>query len=188
MTKSYLTSQIEEVTGATPFTSVVGIPVYTADEYNKAMAERRMEKAVAEANGKKVSSSKIKLNKNGTVAATKVRPMLMNDEMFYSNRIRFVDSEIDGVKKRRLELVDDYHACKDQASGNVYTNNILVKVIEHTKKGKEDIYTLVEQKHIGVQEFINEFKELLSVDDMQTIVGNLVVPEVTQAKKSKLDF
>lgn len=187
--KSYLVKEAEAVSGSKPFVSVAGIPVYSSEEYNKAIRERKLEQAVLEVDGKKHNRSSAKFNKDGSVASSRPRPMIMNDEMFYSNRIRFVQEETDKGEVTYLHLCDDYRACKEQNSGNVYTNNVPVKVISHkqNKKG-EDIYTLEKEISVSVETFVNEFKELLSVKDMQTIAENLVVPQVKAAKRSKLNF
>ena len=105
---------------------------------------------------------------------------------FFENRYRKVEivktslnektKKEETVKDVYYEVVTDYRACKEQASGRVYTTTIHVYQIGAKKdsKGNADLF-LIGQRNISDADFINEFKGKLNKESMAKIlklIGN----------------
>ena len=92
------------------------------------------------------------------------------------------------VKDVYYEVVTDYRACKEQASGRVYTTTIHVYQIGSKKdsKGNADLF-LIGQRNISDTEFINEFKGKLNKESMVKIF-KLIGNNPTEQVEDTLEF
>ena len=92
------------------------------------------------------------------------------------------------VKDVYYEVVTDYRACKEQASGRVYTTTIHVYQIGAKKdsKGNADLF-LIGQRNISDTDFINEFKGKLNKESMVKIL-KLIGNNQTEQVEDTLEF
>ncbi len=92
------------------------------------------------------------------------------------------------VKDVYYEVVTDYRACKEQASGRVYTTTIPVYQIGAKKdsKGNADLF-LIGQRNISDTDFINEFKGKLNKESMVKIL-KLIGNNPTEQVEDTLEF
>lgn len=92
------------------------------------------------------------------------------------------------VKDVYYEVVTDYRACKEQASGRVYTTTIHVYQIGAKKdsKGNADLF-LIGQRNISDADFINEFKGKLNKESMVKIL-KLIGNNPTEQVEDTLEF
>lgn len=97
-------------------------------------------------------------------ARTQTHSVAVNPDNYYLNRYR--KRKIDD-KTTLYEVVTDYRAIKEQSSGRVYTNNIVVELVENSKEGLK----YVGKKNISDLEFINEFKRELSHESLAKLVA-----------------
>ncbi|GHU63466.1 hypothetical protein FACS189418_6810 [Clostridia bacterium] len=65
-----------------------------------------------------------------------------------------------------IDLVIDYRAIKEQSSGKVYTDNVLVYRMEKTKKGEVILHSSFV---VSADEFIQQFKHKLAISDMKKV-------------------
>lgn len=117
---------------------------------------------------------------------------------FFENRYRKVEivktvanektKKEETVKDVYYEVVTDYRACKEQASGRVYTTTIHVYQIGAKKdsKGNADLF-LIGQRNISDADFINEFKGKLNKESMVKIL-KLIGNNPTEQVEDTLEF
>jgi hypothetical protein len=117
---------------------------------------------------------------------------------FFENRYRKVEivktvanektKKEETVKDVYYEVVTDYRACKEQASGRVYTTTIHVYQIGAKKdsKGNADLF-LIGQRNISDTDFINEFKGKLNKESMVKIL-KLIGNNPTKQVEDTLEF
>lgn len=117
---------------------------------------------------------------------------------FFENRYRKVEivktslnektKKEETVKDVYYEVVTDYRACKEQASGRVYTTTIHVYQIGAKKdsKGNADLF-LIGQRNISDTDFINEFKGKLNKESMVKIL-KLIGNNPTEQVEDTLEF
>lgn len=117
---------------------------------------------------------------------------------FFENRYRKVEITKtvlnEKTKKEEIlkdvyyEVVTDYRACKEQASGRVYTTTIHVYQIGAKKdsKGNADLF-LIGQRNISDTDFINDFKGKLDKESMVKIF-KLIGNNPTKQVEDKLEF
>ena len=91
------------------------------------------------------------------------------------------------VSKVQYEVVTDYRACKEQARGTVYTNNIPVYIIGADKGNGTPKLVLVGTKVITDHEFVNEFKGKLNKDSMVKIM-KLIDTNPIETDNDELQF
>ena len=92
------------------------------------------------------------------------------------------------IKDVYYEVVTDYRACKEQASGRVYTTTIHVYQIGAKKdsKGNADLF-LIGQRNISDTDFVNEFKGKLNKESMVKIL-KLIGNNKTEQVEDTLEF
>lgn len=117
---------------------------------------------------------------------------------FFENRYRKVEivktvankktKKEETVKDVYYEVVTDYRACKEQASGRVYTTTIPVYQIGAKKdsKGNADLF-LIGRRNISDTDFINEFKGKLNKESMVKIL-KLIGNNQTEQVEDTLEF
>ncbi|EPH97917.1 hypothetical protein D922_00044 [Enterococcus faecalis 06-MB-DW-09] len=98
-----------------------------------------------------------------TYMATPTKNVATDLDQYFENRFRKV-SEEDDISI--VEVVTDYRAIKEQASGQIYTTNVKVYEIEIKKKK----LSLKSVKLISDDEFVNGFKEKLNQKSMEKVL------------------
>ena len=101
-------------------------------------------------------------NPDGTVARSGMRYASVNVDKMFANRCRYVKKG----EQKILQIVLDYRAISEQATGNVYLKNI--PVYELVRNGKKLEVLSVSQ--VEDKEFLSEFKEALNMDAMLEVM------------------
>lgn len=156
-------------TEATPISNVNGKNVYT---FNDAVKVTNRELAEEKLNGKREEFGERETRENGMAyTKTKCSSVAINPENYFSNRYKKVKEE----GKTIYEVVTDYRAIKEQSTGRVYTNNIIVDMVsvKAEPKGKQKI-EYVGKKTISDSEFINDYKSYLNVEAMQKVASVII--------------
>lgn len=115
------------------------------------------------------------VNPDGTFAGCRVRNVVVDPENLFNNRFKK-----DG---NTYEVVTDYRAIKEQASGRVYTDNIPVTVI-HKQNGKLEVKHV---KMISADAFVRDFKQKLDLKSMISIF-DLIQNTGTSMSTHKLEL
>lgn len=169
---------LQEAQGVKPVANINGTDVYTFQDAKALTVAELMEIKV---HGKKPDLGKRELNPDGqTYASSKRRHPAIDPDKFFLNRYR--KTEFNG--KPAYDIVTDYRAITEQNSGNVYTNNVVVRTIAR-KQGK---LIIAETKQISDVEFVNEFKGTLDHDAMREIFGIIDNLGVQSTKADKLEL
>lgn len=137
----------------------------------KPIAERNGVKIVDYADAKELSDLEMyaptpdtgdrTFNPDGSLARTRTLHLAINPERRFNNRYRLKGK----LGERKLQIVVDYRALQEQASGRVYLKSIPCYEIS---KG-EDGYKLDRIITVSDTEFISEFTDKLSVELMKQI-------------------
>lgn len=100
------------------------------------------------------------MNENGLPARSRTKYAAVNPAKMFANRARYIENE-DG--KKVMQIVIDYRAISEQATGKVYLKNIPVYEIARNKDKQ-----LVVEKLTTVEDtvFLSDFKEILNMDSM----------------------
>lgn len=164
-----LKSILEEADTAKVIEEVNGVPLMTAAD---ALKMSNADKVERQAMGKRPEVGNREMAPDGIgYARSRVKRAIVNPETHYDNRYRAVDVVVGADDKGNdktktvYEVVTDYRAVQEQASGQVYTNNIVVYTVEKSGKGVK----VTGVNTINPNEFINEFKGKLDVDSMIAI-------------------
>ena len=147
-----------------PLAVVNGVKLYTFAEVQALnLRDLKLEKA----DGKKIDLGQRAFTEDGAgYKRSRVKRAAVDPNVVYENRYR--------KTKDGYEVVIDYRAITEQASGHVYTNNVIVYKIgkvESAGKGKADEIAVIETKVVSAEEFINKFKEKLNVASMIRVQG-----------------
>ena len=165
---------------ATPIANVNGRNVYT---FSDAVRVNNKERAEEIYEGK-VDFGNREVREGGLCyTRTQCHTVAVNPDNYYLNRYR--KRKVDD-KTTLYEIVTDYRAIKEQSSGRVYTNNIVVEMVENSKEGLK----YVGKKNISDLEFINEFKRELNHESLAKLVA--VILEAREGQNGQqgdsLDF
>lgn len=111
-----------------------------------------------------VASGIAQMNPDGSVARSTYRYAAVNVDALFENRYR----EISEGRKKKIEIVTDYRACKEQNSGKIYRKTIVSFVISRD----EETNKLVLERTQLVQDdvFVKEFIKKLDIDAMGQIL------------------
>lgn len=104
----------------------------------------------------------LRMNEDGTVAATPTRFAAVNTEMYYLNRYKKV--------KNSIYVVTDYRAIREQGTGRVYAKMIPAYVVT---RGDQGLY-LEKVVNVSDSEFIADFTHTLNKESMKTVMPLLV--------------
>ena len=152
--------------------------VYTfADAVKIAEAQLMAEKVM----GKTVDLGERQMNPDGaTYASGQYKNVAVDPSTFFVNRYRKA-----GVgKKVTYEVVTDYRAIKEQATGTVYTNNVVVHVIGNG----EDGLTIEGRKTVSPEEFVKDFRGTLGIESMRKILMLINGQGVAEMTADELEF
>lgn len=101
-------------------------------------------------------------NPDGSLARTRVLTSAINPENRFNNRYRIKGK----IGDRKMQVVVDYRALKEQSSGQVYLKNIPCYEIARDEDGNlklEKVFT------VSDTEFISDFTDKLSVEVMKQV-------------------
>lgn len=167
----------------TPLGSLNGTPLYSFEDAQRINKIGLVKEKIQ---GKEVEFGERPMRPDGLGYLETKSNAIAVPTSFFENRYRKVEivktslnektKKEETVKDVYYEVVTDYRACKEQASGRVYTTTIHVYQIGAKKdsKGNADLF-LIGQKNISDTEFINEFKGKLNKESMVKIlklIGN----------------
>ena len=138
----------------------------------KPIAERNGVKIVDYADAKELSDLEMyaptpdtgdrTFNPDGSLARTRTLHLAINPERRFNNRYRLKGK----LGERKMQIVVDYRALQEQASGRVYLANIPCYEIS---KGSDGEFKLDRIITVSDSEFISEFTDKLSVELMMKI-------------------
>ena len=167
----------------TPLGSLNGTPLYSFEDAQRINKIGLVKEKIQ---GKEVEFSERPMRPDGLGYLETKANAIAVPTSFFENRYRKVEivktslnektKKEETVKDVYYEVVTDYRACKEQASGRVYTTTIHVYQIGAKKdsKGNADLF-LIGQRNISDADFINEFKGKLNKESMVKIlklIGN----------------
>lgn len=137
-----------------PLTNVNGTPLISYKEQMEAAVEGIKER---------VDFGVPTLNPDGTVAKSSYHSAAINENIFYDNRFRIVDGEMQIVT---AQTPDGYRAIKDQANGRCFTKLIPAHVMKR-EGGK-----LVLDRNIQVSDtdFVSYFTHILDKGPMREVL------------------
>ena len=167
----------------TPLGSLNGTPLYSFEDAQRINKIGLVKEKIQ---GKEVEFGERPMRPDGLGYLETKANAIAVPTSFFENRYRKVEivkTSLNEKKKKEetvkdvyYEVVTDYRACKEQASGRVYTTTIHVYQIGAKKdsKGNADLF-LIGQRNISDTDFINEFKGKLNKESMVKIlklIGN----------------
>lgn len=152
-----------------PLTNVNGTPLVSYQEQRDAAVEGIKER---------VDFGVPTLNPDGTVAKSSYHTAAINRDIFFDNRYRVVDGELQIVT---AQTPDGYRAIKDQANGRCFTKLIPA----HALKREGNKLKLVKNIQVSDTDFVSYFTHILDEDAMQEVL--LAIQEGAQSTpKEKL--
>ena len=179
----------------TPLGSLNGTPLYSFEDAQRINKIGLVKEKIQ---GKEVEFGERPMRPDGLGYLETKSNAIAVPTSFFENRYRKVEivktslnektKKEETVKDVYYEVVTDYRACKEQASGRVYTTTIHVYQIGAKKdsKGNADLF-LIGQKNISDTEFINEFKGKLNKESMVKIL-KLIGNNQTEQVEDTLEF
>lgn len=179
----------------TPLGSLNGTPLYSFEDAQRINKIGLVKEKIQ---GKEVEFGERPMRPDGLGYLETKANAIAVPTSFFENRYRKVEivktvanektKKEETVKDVYYEVVTDYRACKEQASGRVYTTIIPVYQIGAKKdsKGNADLF-LIGQRNISDTEFINEFKGKLNKESMVKIL-KLISNNPTEQVEDTLEF
>ena len=179
----------------TPLGSLNGTPLYSFEDAQRINKIGLVKEKIQ---GKEVEFSERPMRPDGLGYLETKANAIAVPTSFFENRYRKVEivktslnektKKEETVKDVYYEVVTDYRACKEQASGRVYTTTIHVYQIGAKKdsKGNADLF-LIGQRNISDADFINEFKGKLNKESMVKIL-KLIGNNPTKQVEDTLEF
>lgn len=179
----------------TPLGSLNGTPLYSFEDAQRINKIGLVKEKIQ---GKEVEFGERPMRPDGLGYLETKTNAIAVPTSFFENRYRKVQitktvlnektKKEETVKDVYYEVVTDYRACKEQASGRVYTTTIHVYQIGAKKdsKGNADLF-LIGQRNISDTDFINDFKGKLDKESMVKIF-KLIGNNPTKQVEDKLEF
>lgn len=179
----------------TPLGSLNGTPLYSFEDAQRINKIGLVKEKIQ---GKEVEFGERPMRPDGLGYLETKANAIAVPTSFFENRYRKVEivktrlnektKKEETVKDVYYEVVTDYRACKEQASGRVYTTTIHVYQIGAKKdsKGNADLF-LIGQRNISDTNFINEFKGKLNKESMVKIL-KLIGNNPTEQVEDTLEF
>lgn len=179
----------------TPLGSLNGTPLYSFEDAQRINKIGLVKEKIQ---GKKVEFGERPMRPDGLGYLETKANAIAVPTSFFENRYRKVEivktvanektKKEETVKDVYYEVVTDYRACKEQASGRVYTTTIPVYQIGAKKdsKGNADLF-LIGRRNISDTDFINEFKGKLNKESMVKIL-KLISNNQTEQVEDTLEF
>lgn len=179
----------------TPLGSLNGTPLYSFEDAQRINKIGLVKEKIQ---GKEVEFGERPMRQDGLGYLETKTNAIAVPTSFFENRYRKVEitktvhnektKKDETLKDVYYEVVTDYRACKEQASGRVYTTTIPVYQIGAKKdsKGNADLF-LIGQRNISDTDFINEFKGKLNKESMVKIL-KLIGNNPTEQVEDTLEF
>lgn len=179
----------------TPLGSLNGTPLYSFEDAQRINKIGLVKEKIQ---GKEVEFGERPMRPDGLGYLETKANAIAVPTSFFENRYRKVEivktvangktKKEETVKDVYYEVVTDYRACKEQASGRVYTTTIPVYQIGAKKdsKGNADLF-LIGRRNISDTDFINEFKGKLNKESMVKIL-KLIGNNQTEQVEDTLEF
>lgn len=179
----------------TPLGSLNGTPLYSFEDAQRINKIGLVKEKIQ---GKEVEFGERPMRPDGLGYLETKANAIAVPTSFFENRYRKVEivktrlnektKKEETVKDVYYEVVTDYRACKEHASGRVYTTTIHVYQIGAKKdsKGNADLF-LIGQRNISDTDFINEFKGKLNKESMVKIL-KLIGNNPTEQVEDTLEF
>lgn len=179
----------------TPLGSLNGTPLYSFEDAQRINKIGLVKEKIQ---GKEVEFGERPMRPDGLGYLETKANAIAVPTSFFENRYRKVEivktvanektKKEETVKDVYYEVVTDYRACKEQASGRVYTTTIHVYQIGAKKdsKGNADLF-LIGRRNISDTDFINEFKGKLNKESMVKIL-KLISNNQTEQVEDTLEF
>ena len=179
----------------TPLGSLNGTPLYSFEDAQRINKIGLVKEKIQ---GKEVEFGERPMRPDGLGYLETKANAIAVPTSFFENRYRKVQitktvlnektKKEEIVKDVYYEVVTDYRACKEQASGRVYTTTIHAYQIGAKKdsKGNADLF-LIGQRNISDADFINEFKGKLNKESMVKIL-KLIGNNPTEQAEDTLEF
>lgn len=179
----------------TPLGSLNGTPLYSFEDAQRINKIGLVKEKIQ---GKEVEFGERPMRPDGLGYLETKSNAIAVPTSFFENRYRKVEivktvanektKKEETVKDVYYEVVTDYRACKEQASGRVYTTTIHVYQIGAKKdsKGNADLF-LIGRRNISDTDFINEFKGKLNKESMVKIL-KLIGNNQTEQVEDTLEF
>lgn len=174
----------------TPLGSLNGAPLYSFEDAQRINKIGLVKEKIQ---GKEVEFGERPMRPDGLGYLETKANAIAVPTSFFENRYRKVEivkaaANKETVKDVYYEVVTDYRACKEQASGRVYTTTIPVYQIGAKKdsKGNADLF-LIGRRNISDTDFINEFKGKLNKESMVKIL-KLIGNNPTEQVEDTLEF
>lgn len=179
----------------TPLGSLNGTPLYSFEDAQRINKIGLVKEKIQ---GKEVEFGERPMRPDGLGYLETKANAIAVPTSFFENRYRKVEivktrlnekaKKEETVKDVYYEVVTDYRACKEQASGRVYATTIHVYQIGAKKdsKGNADLF-LIGQRNISDTDFINEFKGKLNKESMVKIL-KLIGNNPTKQVEDTLEF
>lgn len=152
---------LNEADGVKPIAVIGGKKVYSFADANILNQADILEERAA---GRQIDLGEREVRPDGLYSRSHVKRAAMDPNVLFENRYRKSGNAKSGTE---YEIVTDYRAIKEQATGQVYTNNVVVYVV--SKSG--DVASVKEIKTISAEEFINGFKRKLDYSSMIKVQG-----------------
>lgn len=128
----------------------------------------------------KVGLNPPSMNPDGSLASLPTRYAAVNVDMYFDNRYRKV--EVDGETQYQVVIgFKDYLAVKNQATGRCPHKQVVCDIIVADKEGKPAHKGVVT---VSDTEFVSDFTDRFSVDDMTKIMPLLLEGQKAETSKS----
>lgn len=181
-----LSALLSDDNEVTPMGEINGKTVYSFEDVQKINTLRLAQEKL---NGKAFDFGERIVRKDGLGYTETRTDVVALPTTFFENRYKKSTYN----KETVYEVVTDWRACKEQATGHVYTNNILVYIIganklteAQIKEGLEPELVLKGTKQISDSEFIDEYKKKLNQESMVRIFK--LVQNQETAEEDELEF
>jgi len=152
---------IEQSEEVTAIATVAGMDVMTFQDAQKA---NRAELAF----GKEEDLGERRTVAGGlSYASSNAKRLAIDPDMYFINRYKRVEETNEkGEKTVKYYVVTDYRAIQEQASGAIYTPNVVAYVVERNNSRH---LVVTGQELISEREFVNDFGKKLKNEDMARI-------------------
>lgn len=164
-----LSALLSEDNTVTPMGEINGKTVYSFEDIQKVNTLRLAKERL---NGKRIDFGERETRQDGLGYTQTKTDVVALPTTFFENRYKKSTFN----KETVYEVVTDWRACREQSTGHVYTNNVLVYIIgsskvteAEAKQGIQPELVLKGTKQISDTEFIDEYKQKLNQQSMVRI-------------------
>ena len=125
------------------------------------------------------------MNPDGTVARSYTKYAGVNVDSLFENRYRYIEeSDEEGKTTKKVQVIVDYRACKEQKTGRCYVKSLPAYVVS---RGFQKKLRIERVDSILDEVFVREFTKKLDRDAMTEILP-LIHDRVTDVSMDKLSI